>query len=290
MAGVSGAGRSSVLATLSDLGLYALDNLPVELLKDFLTLSRNDPERFRNTCIHLEFGAEDGIDQLLSVLGSPTQDKTPKFPPNVTLVFLDASDETIVKRYSETRRPHPAFNIHNHTSILDAIEHERKKLIRFKEVAHVVIDTSDLTIHQLRRRVKVLFDGSGGVTRGIVSVNLLSFGFKYGLPIESDLVADVRFLPNPHFVAGLRAKTGIDPEVIDFVSNQPDTKSFLERYSELLNFLVPRYIAEGKSYITIGIGCTGGRHRSPVIAEALRASLKLDGCVINTRHRDIERK
>jgi RNase adapter protein RapZ len=200
------------------------------------------------------------------------------------LIFLEATHETLVRRFSETRRPHPMAPDKSPT---EGIRTERKRMRAIRAMAHQIIDTSNLTVHQLRRA----FAGFSGVAREQqtkLAVNLVSFGFKHGIPMDADLVFDVRFLPNPHFVQRLRRKSGRERAVVRFMEEHPATGELLDRLAELLKFLVPQYVAEGKSYLTIGIGCTGGRHRSVMIAEALRKALSAQpGAKVRVQHRDI---
>jgi UPF0042 nucleotide-binding protein len=203
---------------------------------------------------------------------------------NPALIFLEATHETLVRRFSETRRPHPMAP---DKSPSEGIRAERKRMNAIRSMADQIIDTSELTVHQLRQAFAA-FSGVARSHKAKLAVNLLSFGFKHGLPMDADLVFDVRFLPNPHFVQRLRPKTGRDPAVVKFMEEHPATGELLERLTELLKFLVPQYVAEGKSYLTIGIGCTGGRHRSVMVAEALRKTLAgLSGARVRVQHRDI---
>jgi len=207
---------------------------------------------------------------------------TPGLDP--LLIFLEASHETLVRRFSETRRPHP---LAHGRSVVEGLETERRQMQKIRELADEIVDTTQLTVHQLRERFLGFSEARSPRQRLLVT--LLSFGFKHGLPVDADLVFDVRFLPNPHFVDRLRPLTGRDAAVIKFLERQPLTGEFLERLRELLLFLVPQYVREGKSYLTIAIGCTGGRHRSVMVAEALKPHLsKLAGVRVHVRHRDVE--
>jgi UPF0042 nucleotide-binding protein len=200
-----------------------------------------------------------------------------------TLIFLEASDAALVRRFSETRRPHP---LTRGASPREGIRQERRRLAPIRRMADQVLDTSDMTVHELRRAFLDVSRGAPG-HQGLVAT-FLSFGFKHGLPVEADLVFDVRFLPNPHFVPALREKTGRDPAVAAFLATQPDTGAFLEHVLALLRFLLPRYASEGKSSVTVAIGCTGGKHRSVALAERLRKELAgTEGVRLRVRHRDI---
>jgi RNase adapter protein RapZ len=202
---------------------------------------------------------------------------------NPVLIFLEASEESLVRRFSETRRPHP---LAHDRSAIEGIREERETLAPIRRMADHIVDTSEMTVHELRHA----FTGvaSGRAPGNALTVTILSFGFKHGIPVDSDLLFDVRFLPNPHFVPHLRPHTGRDPEVVKYLEKAESTHEFLTHTLSLLNFLVPQYVNEGKSYLTIGIGCTGGRHRSVAIAEALRKGLSgIKGVRIRVKHRDI---
>jgi UPF0042 nucleotide-binding protein len=203
---------------------------------------------------------------------------------NPTLIFLEASEAALVRRYSETRRPHP---LARHRSALEGVREERSRLTPIRRLADEIVDTSDMNVHELREAFMARSLGTAARS-GALSVTFLSFGFKYGLPLDADLVFDVRFLPNPHFVARLRERTGRDRPVVQFLERFEDTGIFLAKVTDLLQFLIPRYAREGKSYLTVAIGCTGGRHRSVATAEALAKALKgLTGVRLRVRHRDV---
>lgn len=281
--GVSGAGKSTAMHLLSDTGYYVVDNLPVPLLANFLTFSESAGTRFRKTALLIDIDSAENQQLLMRLLAVRSSTA-----PNVRLIFLDAETSVVVRRYSETRRPHPAFDPEQDDSIQDAIFRERERLQPIKERADLLLDTSDCTVHELKRRLRDFLKtlGSKVHTYGL-RVNFLSFGFKYGVPIDCDLVADVRFLTNPHFVESLRTLTGRDAAVRDYVFQSADAGEFVNRYRDLLAFLLPRYHTEGKAYVNIGIGCTGGQHRSVAIAEALCASMAGEPYLVSVRHRDI---
>ena len=280
--GVSGAGKSTAMHLLSDTGYYVVDNLPVPLLENFLKFSESAGSRFRKTALLLDIDSAENHKLLLSMLNARSSTTQ-----NVRLIFLDADTSVVVRRYSETRRPHPAFDAEQDDSIQDAIFRERERLQPIKERADLVLDTSDCTVHELKRRLREFLGTLGASNSYAMRVNFLSFGFKYGLPIDCDLVADVRFLTNPHFVESLRKLTGRNEAVRAFVFQSPDAQEFVSRYSNLLEFLLPKYQLEGKAYVNIGIGCTGGQHRSVAIAEALCANMAHQPYLISVRHRDI---
>lgn len=281
LAGISGAGRSAALADLSDFGYYAVDNLPIPLLPAFLSFTITDPQKYSRTALTLNIGSEANVSELLELL--------PSTPENLTLIFLDCATEVILKRYSETRRPHPLYNPSSDVSLEDTVQRERNWLDPLKYRASLTIDTTSLTIHELRRELRGFVDRLGDVKTAGLQVNIVSFGFKYGAPRDCDLLIDIRFLPNPHFVPTLKERVGLEQEVAEYVLRSPEAQEFLDRYSSLLAFLLPRYAYEGKAYLTIGVGCTGGRHRSVAIAEELAKRITDSSCTISVKHRDIRR-
>lgn len=284
VAGVSGAGKSTAMHLLSDTGYYVVDNLPVPLLASFLKFSEGAGPRFRKTALLIDIDSAENQQLLMPLLNVRASTA-----PNVRLIFLDAETSVVVRRYSETRRPHPAFDPEQDESIQDAIFREREKLQLIKERADLVLDTSDCTVHELKRRLREFLRTLGAPMSNCgLRVNFLSFGFKYGVPIDCDLVADVRFLTNPHFVESLRTLTGRDEAVREYVFRSTDAGEFVNRYRDLLGFLLPRYQLEGKAYVNIGIGCTGGQHRSVAIAEALYAAMTNEPYLVSVRHRDIK--
>lgn len=282
VAGLSGAGKSSAMALLSDCGYYVVDNLPVPLLGQFFDFSRGAVSRYRNTALLIDVDSKESRTQLLSVI----QTKGAR-PSNLKVIFLDADDASIVRRYSETRRPHPGFDPQKDTTLADTISRERARLQPIKESADLRVDTSSFNIHTLRRELREFLDTLGVVGRTSLRINFLSFGFKHGVPLDCDLIVDVRFLRNPHFVDHLRQQDGRDAPVRDYVFETPEASEFVTRYTDLLAFLLPKYQAEGKAYLNIGIGCTGGRHRSVAIAEALAQKSDFATYLVSVKHRDI---
>jgi UPF0042 nucleotide-binding protein len=278
LTGLSGSGKSQAIRALEDLGYFCVDNLPTTLIPTLADLVRR--EGISRVAIVVDIREKNFLDDFPKVFKRLRAMKG----LNPALIFLEATHEALVRRFSETRRPHPMAP---GKSAAEGIRAERKRMNAIRSMADEIIDTSALTVHQLRQK----FSTFSGVTRdqkAKLAVNLVSFGFKHGIPMDADLVFDVRFLPNPHFVQRLRAKTGRDRAVIKFMEEHPATGELLNRLTELLQFLVPQYIAEGKSYLTIGIGCTGGRHRSVMVAEALRKTLAgLPGARVRVQHRDI---
>jgi UPF0042 nucleotide-binding protein len=279
--GLSGSGKSTVANCLEDLGYSVVDNLPMPLLGRFL----DDP-----------VGLSGGHDRIAVIadLRAPgfaaeapalwrSLDRTHLAP---TLVFLESSDEALVRRFSETRRPHP---LGTHRTVLEAIRQEREVLSDLRGAADLVLDTSDWSVHDIRSLVFREFGREAG-HEPLMAISLVSFGFKHGVPPGCDLLFDVRFLPNPHFVAGLRDATGLDEPVLDFLSQQPDFGALVDRLADLLAFLLPRYRSENRSYLTIGVGCTGGRHRSVAVVERLADRLASAGWSARRSHRELARE
>jgi RNase adapter protein RapZ len=275
--GLSGSGKSTVAHTLEDIGFFCIDNLPVDLLPKLLELT--DSRGGEVTLLALVI---DTRQRMLSPRFSEIIDAMEAKNASLEILFLDSRNEVLVRRYSETRRQHPMAAQGN---VLDGINKERSELEEIKGKADWVIDTSDMTVHQLREEVARLFENSRTVVPKIV-VN--SFGFGKGLPMESDLVLDVRFLPNPYFIEHLKNLDGRDVEVVNWVRAHITTEKFLKKLEDLLVFLLPLYIREGKQYLTISVGCTGGRHRSVVIANYIAELLNRNGYEgVEVRHREI---
>src|SRR5216683_3751546 len=278
--GVSGSGRASTMRVLEDLGFYCVDNLPVVLAPAMLKLaSARDPNL---TAVALGIDPRERLffHEWPRVLAELEQTG---YRPEI--LFLDASDEILARRYSESRRPHPLAE--SGATVAQGIRRERLALAEIRERASRVIDTSTLSVHQLREVVTASILGAR--RSGHVTVEVVSFGYKYGMPVGLDLVMDVRFLPNPFFIEELRPLDGSDPKVRDYVLAQPEAIKFLVNFETLLKFLLPLYQRESKSYLTIGLGCTGGRHRSPVLAIELQARLHSAGYESQVRHQDIAR-
>jgi len=277
--GLSGAGKSHAVRALEDLGYFCVDNLPVALISPFadLMLGRQVQARRAAVVVDVREGRE--------LLRFPMLYRRLKrrFEGRIRLVFLEAADAAIQRRFSETRRPHP---LAAGRSVAEGIREERRLLEPMRRLADQVIDTSALTVHELRR--KILESTAGRGQASPLAVTFVSFGFRGGIPPEADLLFDVRFLPNPHFVTALRPKTGRHKGVAAYVLQSPAAERFLRLTTSLLRFLLPQYVAEGKAYLTIGIGCTGGRHRSVAIAEELARRLDaVDGVRLMVRHRDV---
>ncbi len=264
---------------LSDSGYYVVDNLPVPLLESFLAFSMQSGERFKHTALLLDVDSRESRGQLMPLLDG--------HPAHVKVVFLDADTPAIVRRYSETRRPHPGFDPSKDKTLEDTIQRERLRLQPIKELANLVLDTSTFNVHALKRELRGFLSTLGTQGGRSIRVNFLSFGFKRGIPLDCDLIVDVRFLRNPHFVEELREKDGRDPLVRGYVFESPDAQEFVQRYADLLRFLLPKYQFEGKAYLNIGIGCTGGKHRSVAIAEALSGTIDPSNYLVSVKHRDL---
>ena len=277
LTGLAGAGKSQAIHALEDLGYFCVDNLPTSLLPDLARFAENDGAGGRLTAVVVDVRDPQFLDEFPKMLTDLR-----RRPSLVTsLIFLEADDGILVQRFSETRRPHP---LAADQAAIDGITRERTAIAQIKQMADRVVDTSDLTVHELRRAFMDL--SRVGMDTPLV-VTVLSFGFKHGVPPEADLLLDVRFLPNPHFVPELRPLTGRDQAVRDYIDNAEATRLFLDKTTDLLRFLIPRYAGEGKSYLTVAIGCTGGRHRSIAVAESLRRRLaEQEGVRLRLKHRD----
>ena len=278
IAGLSGAGRSQAADILEDLGFFVIDNLPPELIAKVAELAQVPGTSVTNVVLVVGTGPYHA--EVLPALSSLRRQGH-----RLRIVFLEAATDVLVRRYESTRRRHPLAG--NDKSLAESIEIERELLASVRAEADVVIDTTDLNVHQLRSRMVDLF--SVDAPSSGMQTTVTSFGYKHGLPLDTDLVIDCRFLPNPHWVDELRPLTGLDDPVRDFVLGQELTEEFLGRIVDLLSLLVPAYVAEGKSYLTVAFGCTGGRHRSVAIAEAVAEALRSRGVDLRVAHRDVDR-
>jgi RNase adapter protein RapZ len=275
--GISGAGKASALKAFEDLGYHCVDNLPLELLPDFAALVSKSSEVERAAIVvDVREGAT--LDRLPEIL------KRIKKLLRTRVVYLDAQDAVLVRRYSETRRPHP---LGRSETVWRSIVEERQVLDPIRNVADTLIDSSNFNVHELRADILARFGHEEGARRLLVSC--LSFGFKNGVPLDADMVFDVRFLPNPHFVPEFRKKTGLDPKVAAYVRGFPQSQEFLDRVTKLMLYLLPHYVEEGKSYLTVAFGCTGGQHRSVMMAEEIAKRLEKAGYQVKALHRDIVR-
>ena len=278
--GLSGAGKSYAIKCLEDLGYFCVDNLPTTLIPTFAELCADSSREMRRIALGVDVREGGYLAHLLEIL-----EQLRAGGHGAEVLFLEAADEVLVRRYHETRRRHP---LAGDGSVLDGIQAERKALAHLREVADRIIDTSALTVHQLKERLVDAY--AAPAAADALTVALVSFGYKHGIPYDADLVFDVRFLPNPHFVATLRALDGRDPAVAEFVWSHPESRELRRRLEDLVGFLLPLYRREGKAYLTIAVGCTGGRHRSVTLVEALRGHLEALGLRPLVRHRDLGRE
>lgn len=276
LSGISGSGKTTFLRALEDVGFFCVDNFPLVLLEKFPELLQLTSDKISKCALVVDIREKDFFEEWKHLLIDA------KLKHGAEIIFLESSDESLVKRFKETRRSHPILDAKN---IRDALKEERNLLGWIKEVADSIIDTSSLTPHELRRFVLNTYGHSDVKMR----INLMSFGYAYGLPMEADMVLDVRFLPNPYFVDELREKTGLSDEVKEFIRSKSEYTQYFEMLTNFLTYLIPRYEKEGKSYLTISIGCTGGKHRSVMIVETLAKHLAENGYNISTTHRDVER-
>jgi len=276
LTGLSGSGKGSVLNTFEDLGFYCVDNLPVALIPKFSELYVEGTE-IERAALLVDAREGEQIDKLPGIYRKLATEHP------VTLVFIEASDEALMRRFSETRRPHP---LGRKGSIADGIREERRRMVPIRRLADVIIDTTKFNVHELRQSIIDRFQKPG---HRPILVSVVSFGFRYGIPADADLVFDVRFLPNPYFVPRLRPFSGKDPRVARYIRSFPQTGEFLRRIESLLLYLIPHYIQEGKSYLTVALGCTGGRHRSVALAEVIRRTLQRKGYAAKVIHRDLDK-
>jgi len=275
LTGLSGSGKGSVLKTFEDLGFYCVDNLPVDLIPSFSQLYAQGSGEIERAALLVDVREGGQLRRLPSIIRALRREHP------ATLVFVEATDEALLRRFSETRRPHP---LGQQIPILEGIRRERRLMTPIRRLADAVIDTTKFNVHELRQ---FIIDRFQNPNRRPLLVSLVSFGYRHGLPAEADLVFDVRFLPNPHFVPQFRLFTGKDHRVVRYIRSFPQTHHFLRRIETLLAYLIPHYIREGKSYLTIAFGCTGGRHRSVMMAEAIRRALGRLGYSVKVTHRDV---
>ncbi|MGD0302139.1 MAG: RNase adapter RapZ [Bryobacteraceae bacterium] len=275
--GLSGSGKATVLKAFEDLGYYAVDNLPVGLIQKFAELTQDAPN-VRRAALVIDIREGLGLKQFPAIYKKLRR----RLP--ATLVYLEADDSTLVRRFSETRRPHP---LGISTSVSKSIQEEREQLAPIRAVADHIINTSKFNVHELREVIEDKF--RGGREQANIRIDITSFGYRHGVPPDSDLVFDVRFLPNPNYIPEFKNLTGRHPRVARYIRSFPQSVEFIERISELLVYLIPHYIREGKSYLTIAFGCTGGHHRSVMIASEIRKRLARAGFKVKETHRDVKR-
>jgi UPF0042 nucleotide-binding protein len=277
--GLSGSGKSGAIHALEDNGFFCVDNLPALLIPKFIDLCQGYHEEIKRIALGVDLRGGQFLGSWPEVLAEMR-----KAGQRMQIVFFDASDEVLLRRFSETRRPHPMAG---EEPIQEGITRERKALEEMRELADKIIDTSDMNVHELKREMEESFCQTARSRR--MTLFLLSFGYKYGVPHGTDIILDVRFLPNPHFVSSLRAKNGLEREVEDFVLKNEETRGFFDRLYTLLEFTLPLYEREGKSSLTLALGCTGGRHRSVVLVEELQRRLSDRNLPIHVKHRDIDK-
>ena len=272
--GLSGSGKGTVLRVLEDLGYYSVDNLPIELIPTFAELTKDSPH-IRRAALVVDIREGDALRKF------PALYKQIRSHVKSTLIFLEAADDTLVRRFSETRRPHPLGRTN---SVPTSIAAERAQLQTIRKLASHIVDTSRFNVHELRELITEKF--AGPREESGIRISIVSFGFRHGIPPDMDLVFDVRFLPNPNYIPEYKELTGKHPGVAKYIRSFPQTEEFLNRVSDMLLFLLPHYIREGKSYLTIGIGCTGGQHRSVMITHDLKKRLDKAGYKVKESHRD----
>jgi UPF0042 nucleotide-binding protein len=290
--GLSGAGKSIALTTCADQGWYVVDNLPVPLFPQFIDFLRSNAaagkRKSQRAAALLDIDSRETLTLLLKLIEQAGISRQ-----QLSLLFIDCQTPIILRRYSETRRPHPGFDATRDESLANTVQRERSRLAPFREIANLSIDTSELSPHDLRRSVRAFLEQLPSSPARLTRLNFVSFGFKYGAPFDCDLLIDVRFLPNPHFVSQFREHTGLEDPVARYVIENDQALTFLNKYTDLLRFLVPRYVFEGKAYINVGVGCTGGKHRSVAIAEELARRIQsnnlITSLIVSTQHRDIGR-
>jgi UPF0042 nucleotide-binding protein len=271
---MSGSGKASVLKAFEDLGYYCVDNLPIDLITRFAELAKESAQ-IEKTALVVDIREGEQLKKLPEIIQLLKKRLT------TTVLYLEAAEDVLVRRFSETRRPHP---LGKHATVKAALAKERKLLHPIRAMADIVVDSSKFNVHELRAHITAKFMPEG--TDKNILVSCVSFGYKVGVPAEADLLFDVRFLPNPHFVPEFRPFTGRHPRVAKYIKSFPQTREFIDRISELLIYLIPHYVREGKSYLTIGFGCTGGQHRSVLIAEEVKRRLARSGYKVKVTHRD----
>jgi RNase adapter protein RapZ len=277
LTGLSGSGKSTVLKAFEDMGFYCVDNMPVGLIPIFAELNEAGEGNFSRAALLVDAREGAQLQKLPGLLMHLRKDHP------ISLVFIEANDDALLRRYSETRRPHP---LGKEYSVRESLHHERELMAPIRKLADLVIDSTQFNVHELRNFITRRYKSPD---RHSMLISVVSFGYKYGVPVDADLIFDVRFLPNPHFVPALRKFTGRDAKVRRFIRSFPQTGEFLKRMESLLAYLMPHYIEEGKSYLTIAFGCTGGKHRSVMLAEEIKKALEKRKYASKVSHRDIEK-
>jgi UPF0042 nucleotide-binding protein len=278
--GLSGAGKTQAVRCLEDLGFFCVDNLPPKLISKFAELCAQTTGKVERIALVIDIRGGEFFDTVLEVLADLKQQSI-----RHEILYLEASNEALVRRFKESRRPHP---LSASGEIMEGIKAERQALRDMRGLAHKIIDTSGFSVTQLKQEIVDLYGGDGG--REHLAITNVSFGYKYGIPLDADLVIDVRFLPNPHYIPELRPLTGLDESIRKYVFDSPTTREFLAHLENMFNFLIPQYVREGKATLTLAIGCTGGRHRSVALAEWLGERLRKRQHRITVRHRDLNRE
>ena len=279
--GLSGAGKSRVVDALEDIGYFCVDNMPPKLMPTFAQLLLNSREKREKVAIVTDIRVGASFGDLFNAIVELKELKC-----DTKLLFIDASDDVLIRRYKETRRKHPLLDKYN-GSINDALAAERSILEPAKSIADYIIDSSHMTPTDCKNRICEMFLDNPS---NALKVHCVSFGFKYGIPIDADVVMDVRFLPNPYYVKELKEKNGLDDDVYEYVMNSEKTAEFYKQYISMLRYVIPGYVAEGKTSLTIAIGCTGGQHRSVAIAQRIGEDLQSDGYTVNFKHRDMKKR
>ncbi len=278
--GMSGAGKSQAIKILEDMGYYCIDNMPPQLLIKFAEICNSSDGNINKVAFAIDTRSGDMFKETLSYI-----DEYEKTNDKCEILFLDADNEILIKRYKETRRRHP---LDDKGDVLDGITRERQLMTDLRKRASYIVNTSNMKPKQLGDYIKTVFSSESEKT-GNIAINVMSFGFKYGIPMDADLVFDVRFLPNPFYIPELKEKTGFDKEVSDYVMNSPLSVEFFQKLNDMMDFLLPNYIEEGKSNLVVAIGCTGGKHRSVTIANGLSGHLASGGYNTFSNHRDINK-
>lgn len=281
ISGMSGAGKSRAADVLEDMDYYCVDNMPAALLPKFAEFCMGMSGRYERVALVTDIRDRDGVEAITDSLG-----RLAELGCDYNILFVEAELSAIVKRYKESRRPHPLQA--EAGSVQSAVKLEAARLAELRDRADYIINTSRLTLGQLQSEIYKLFGGSS--SERLLTVNVMSFGFKYGVPIEADMVFDVRFLPNPYYVQELRDKTGLDPEVADFVFRHDSAAEFMKKLTDMVSFLIPQYIEEGKHTLTIAVGCTGGRHRSVAVAKALTDHINALGQRAENHNRELDKQ
>ena len=280
--GLSGSGKHTAIKAFEDLGYFCIDNLPIALIITFIELCRRTQESITQAALVIDARERHFLDEFPPLY----EDLQHQADIERRMIFLEASDEVLQRRFSETRRPHPL--VETADSLLEAIRAEKQLLQPIRDLADIVVDTSDYSVHTLRRYFVEEFSTAPDTLD--MNLTIMSFGFKHGTPVACDLLFDVRFLPNPHFIPELRPLTGRNQEIIDYMLTHQEVRETIDRFGELLEYLVPRYKREGRSYLTVAVGCTGGQHRSVMVAESLSERLRKLGYKAHPTHRDISKR